>query len=146
MHITSPAFEDNSKIPDTYTCKGQDINPPLKFGNIPEETESFVLIMDDPDAPVGIWVHWIMWNIPAETTHIAENSVPKGAAQGVNSWMKNSYGGPCPPSGMHRYFFKLYALNTTLDLQKDAKKNDVERAMQGHILAEAQLIGLYSKG
>lgn len=120
------------------------MNPPLNITGIPEGTVSLVLIMDDPDAPMGTWDHWILWNI-APATQIEENSVPEGAVQGVNSWRRNDYGGPCPPSGTHRYFFKLYALDTMLDLELAAGKRRVETAMKGHILGEAQLIGLYQK-
>ncbi len=145
MKISSPAFEDNGDIPDRYTCQGQDVNPELNIEGIPENAKSLVLIMDDPDAPAGTWDHWIVFNIPI-IAKIEENSVPQGAVQGKNSWGKSNYGGPCPPSGQHRYLFKLYALDTTLELDTNSDKSNVEQAMQGHILAEAKLIGLYSKG
>jgi len=143
MKISSPVFENNENIPDKYTCKGEDINPPLTIENIPENTKSLVLIIDDPDAPIGIWVHWIVYNMPANTARIAENSAP--GIQGRNSWGRNEYGGPCPPSGTHRYFFKLYALDTELDLGEEATKQVVEGAMTGHILEKTELIGLFSK-
>ncbi|MEM2918372.1 MAG: YbhB/YbcL family Raf kinase inhibitor-like protein [Candidatus Altiarchaeota archaeon] len=145
MKIKSSAFEQNGKIPIKYTCQGQDINPPLEFSEIPKEAKSLALIMDDPDAPLGTWDHWIIWNIPPETKEILEGEIPKNAIQGQNSWKKNSYGGPCPPSGVHRYFFKLYALDTILNIKENSKKSDLEKAMQGHILAKAELIGLYEK-
>jgi Raf kinase inhibitor-like YbhB/YbcL family protein len=145
LQITSPAFQNNSSIPAKYTCQGQDISPPLRLAGVPQNAKSLVLLMDDPDAPMGTWDHWILFNIPPETTAIAENSVPAGAVVGRNSWPKNSYGGPCPPSGTHRYFFKLYALDSTLDLTSNVTKRDVERAMDGRVIAQAQLVGTYKK-
>jgi len=142
--LTSSAFSNNGRIPDVYTCKGQDINPPLSLQGIPQGAKSFVLIMDDPDAPMGTWDHWVVWNIPPTTTEIHEGEEPQGVA-GKNSWGRTGYGGPCPPSGTHRYVFKLYALDTMLNLKKGETKREVEQAMQGHILAQTQLVGLYSK-
>jgi len=144
MKLTSTAFGDNGNIPAKYTCQGEDISPPLGIQAIPGGTKSLVLIMDDPDAPVGTWVHWVLWNISAVPA-IGEDSVPKGAVEGRNSWGSNGYGGPCPPSGTHRYMFKLYALDTELKLGGSSGKVEVERAMQGHILAQARLTGLYAK-
>ncbi len=144
LKLTSPAFENNKEIPSKYTSDGEDINPPLEIQEIPEGTKSLVLIVDDPDAPIGTWVHWVLFNIPI-ISKIEENSIPNGAVQGLNDFRKQDYGGPAPPSGTHRYFFKLYALDTTLDLNEEFKKEDVERAIQEHILAQTQLIGLYSK-
>lgn len=141
MKLTSSAFEHEGGIPDKYTCRGEDINPQLDIEEIPEGAKSLVLIMDDPDAPRGLWVHWVVWNIPI-VSKIDENSVPEGAVQGLNDFNKYEYGGPCPPSGTHRYFFKVYALDTKLDLDAESRKEDVEKAMQGHILAKAELIGL----
>lgn len=143
--IESTAFKDNTSIPKQYTCDGKDINPPLVIRNVPNGTRSLALIVDDPDAPVGVWVHWVLWNIDPGTTQIAENSVPAGAVQGKNDFRKTNYRGPCPPSGTHRYFFKLYALDTKLDLSSNAKKQDLEKAMKGHILGEAQTMGLYKR-
>ena len=114
FRLTSPAFGHNDRIPDIYTCAGKDINPPLRIQNIPQNTKSLVLIMDDPDAPMGTWNHWIVFNIPPIDA-IKEDSVPEGASHGKNSWGRFDYGGPCPPSGIHRYFFRLYALDTFLD-------------------------------
>jgi len=145
MKISSTDFEHNGQIPKKFTCDGSDVNPPLKFEGIPTDTKSLALIVDDPDAPVGIWVHWVLWNIDPKITEIKENSVPKGGMQGMNDFRKHDYGGPCPPSGTHRYFFKLYALDTTLSLGSNSTKNDIETAMKGHILAEAELIGLYKR-
>ncbi len=145
MKIISPVFKSNEKIPAKYTCQGDDINPQLEISDIPKNAKSLALIMDDPDAPAGTWDHWILFNIPPETKQISESSVPKNAVQGKNSWKENKYGGPCPPSGTHRYSFKLYALDTTLNLNENANKADVETAMKNHILAKTELIGLYSK-
>lgn len=145
MKIESPVFDHKKEIPSKYTCDGEDINPPLTFKNIPQNTKSLTLIVDDPDAPKGIWTHWLLWNINSETKEIRENVLPHGAIQGKQSWGKAGYGGPCPPSGTHRYSFKLYALDTKLDLPPEADKAQLERAMEGHILANAELIGLYSR-
>jgi hypothetical protein len=127
-----------------YTCDGQDISPPLEWSGTPEGTQSLVLISDDPDAPVGTWVHWVLFDLPADT-----NSLPEGAqdlgTDGNNSWRRPGYGGPCPPSGTHRYFFKLYALDTALNLEAGASKEQVEKAMQGHILAQGELMGKYER-
>lgn len=144
MEIKSPAFKDKENIPEKYTCKGEDVNPELRFEHIPAETKSLVLVMDDPDAPGGVWDHWIVFNIPRSVTTIPENTEPEGTG-GNNSWGRTGYGGPCPPSGEHRYRFKLYALDTRPELQEGASKQEVEEAMQGHILEQAQLTGKYSK-
>ncbi|NWF52623.1 MAG: YbhB/YbcL family Raf kinase inhibitor-like protein [Nitrospirae bacterium] len=145
LKISSPVFENNGYIPQKYTCDGMDINPPLLIENVSEKAKSLALIIDDPDAPVGIWVHWVLWNIDPKTKDIKEDSVPKGASQGLNDFRKHDYGGPCPPSGTHRYFFKLYALDTTLNLSSNAKKADLEKAMKGHIIEQTQIIGLYKR-
>ncbi|MEM4246097.1 MAG: YbhB/YbcL family Raf kinase inhibitor-like protein [Candidatus Bathyarchaeia archaeon] len=143
LRVTSPAFESNGYIPAKYTCDGEDVNPPLKVEGIPAEAKSLVLIVDDPDAPMGTWDHWVVWNIPVTET-IKENDVP--GIEGMNDFRRRSYGGPCPPSGVHRYFFKVYALDTTLDLPTSSRKRDVERAMERHILAMGELVGLYKRG
>jgi len=143
MRIWSPAFAENAKIPSQYTCDGQDVNPPLYVEHVPSNARSLALIVDDPDAPAGTWVHWVMWNIDGSTREIAGGSVPKGAFEGINDFRKNGYGGPCPPSGTHRYFFKLYALDTILDLPKKAVKADLERAMKTHIVGQAEMVGRY---
>jgi Raf kinase inhibitor-like YbhB/YbcL family protein len=143
MTITSPVFSHMGMIPPKYTCNGENVNPPLIIENIPEGTKSLALIVDDPDAPVGIWVHWLLWNIRPDHDEIAENSVPRGALQGTNDFRKLSYGGPCPPSGTHRYFFKLFALDTLLTLEPGARKDELEKAMSGHILEKAEIIGMY---
>ncbi len=143
--ISSTAFQNNGFIPSKYTCDGRDINPPLAIENVPPGTKSLALIVDDPDAPMGTWVHWVCWNIAPNIKEIKENDTPGGAAAGLNDFKRQSYGGPCPPSGTHRYFFKLYALDTALDLPSGAKKADVEKAMKGHIIAQTQIIGLYKR-
>ena len=145
FQITSPVFENNGFIPKKYTCDGVDINPQLLIANVPSETKSLALIVDDPDAPAGTWVHWVVWNIVPQTHEIKENSVPTGANQGLNDFRKRNYGGPCPPSGTHRYFFKLYALDITLKLDANATKAHVEKAMGEHINAETRIVGLYKR-
>jgi Raf kinase inhibitor-like YbhB/YbcL family protein len=145
LAISSQAFTNKGMIPARFTCDGKDVNPALEWGAPPTGTRSLALIMDDPDAPVGTWVHWVVWNIQTDTRRIKENSVPDTAVQGLNSWKRNSYGGPCPPSGTHRYFFKLYALDSILDLPRTATKVELERAMRGHILAQGELMGTYRK-
>jgi Raf kinase inhibitor-like YbhB/YbcL family protein len=145
MQLSSPAFTDKGNIPARFTCQGEDINPRLDIEGVPEGAKSLVLIMDDPDAPMGTWDHWVVFNIAPETKTIAENGVPPGAVQGRNGWGNSEWGGPCPPSGTHRYVFKLYALDTTLSLGSGSQKGDVEGAMQGHLLAQATLTGLYGK-
>src|SRR6266568_2267554 len=127
LKITSPAFAHNGTIPAAFTCDGADSMPPLAIGGVPQKAKSLALIMDDPDAPVGTWVHWVAWNIAPQTTEIIEHSVPAGAVQGRNSWGRNSYGGPCPPSGTHRYFFKLYALDASLFHDAATTEKGLER-------------------
>ena len=142
LSVESPAFENNKLIPAKYTCDGDDVNPPLVIEGIPEEAKTLALIVDDPDAPMGTWDHWIMWNIPP-TGKIEENMVP--GTEGLNTYGRHAYGGPCPPYGTHRYFFKVYALDTKLTLNPDSKKKDVEKAMESHILAKGELVGLYRR-
>ena len=142
LQITSAAFGHNQTIPRKYTCQGEDINPPLAITGIPPGTKSLALIMDDPDAPGGNWDHWLVYNI-VPTSEIKENSVP--GTQARNDFGRVNYGGPCPPSGTHRYFFKLYALDTTLAFKGSPSKEALEKAMQGHILEKSELIGLYQK-
>ncbi|MDV3308721.1 MAG: YbhB/YbcL family Raf kinase inhibitor-like protein [Cyclobacteriaceae bacterium] len=142
ISVTSTAFTEGQSIPRKYTCDGDNVNPPLTIENVPAETKSLVLIVDDPDAPGGTWDHWVVWDIPA-VTEILENSVP--GTQGMNDSERQRYSGPCPPSGTHRYFFKVYALDTLLGLDPSSTKRDVEEAMKGHILAQGQLIGTYSR-
>lgn len=147
MKMTSSAFLNEEKIPEKYTCDGKNLSPPLSWSNAPQNTKSFVLIVDDPDAPGGTWDHWILFNIPAHITALSENarSFPEETFGGKNSWGHVNYGGPCPPSGVHRYFFKLYALDVQLPLYVGATKAEVLDAMKNHILDEAELIGKYSR-
>ncbi len=145
MNLSSNAFTNNGTVPVAYTCDGQNVNPPLQISGTPETAKSLVLIVDDPDAPRGTWVHWTVWNIDPKTTEIPANSVPAGSVQGLTDFGNNKWGGPCPPSGTHRYFFKIYALDVTLDLPVSAKKIDLESAMQGHVLDKAELIGLFQR-
>lgn len=142
--LTSLAFENNGQIPSRYTCDGDGINPPLEIGSVPSNTKSLVLIMDDPDAPAGVWDHWVKFNIPPMVISIEEGSEPPGIS-GKGTRGNLSYGPPCPPNGGHRYFFRVYALDTMLNLSPGATKKDVEFGMAGHILAEGQLVGLYSR-
>jgi Raf kinase inhibitor-like YbhB/YbcL family protein len=150
IRITSSAFKDGGMIPAKYTCDGADISPPLQWDAAPDRTKSIALICDDPDAPMGTWVHWVLFNLPGATTSLAEKVPPdktlaSGAMQGTNDFRKIGYGGPCPPGGTHRYFFKIYALDTQLDLQAGADKQRLVKAMQGHILAEGRLMGKYKR-
>jgi Raf kinase inhibitor-like YbhB/YbcL family protein len=151
LHVESPAFSEGGLIPRPYTCDGKDISPPLSWSGVPETAKSLALICDDPDAPGKTWVHWVLFNLPPRTNRLAEGiaareSVSGGGAQGTNDFRKIGYGGPCPPGGTHRYLFKLYALDTELKLSAAATKADVERAMEGHILAEGTLTGKYTRG
>ncbi|GAB4532305.1 MAG: YbhB/YbcL family Raf kinase inhibitor-like protein [Anaerolineae bacterium] len=150
FELTSSAFAAGESIPVKYTCDGDDISPPLAWGDPPQGTQSFALINDDPDAPVGTWDHWILYNLPAEARSLPEGVPPDaeladGSRHGQNSWRRLGYGGPCPPSGTHRYFFKLYALDTTLDLAPGANKKRLLQAMEGHILGQAELMGVYRR-
>lgn len=146
MRLTSSSFSHNQPIPDKYGCDGEDINPELHIQDVPENAQSLVLIMDDPDAPIeGNFVHWTAWNIDPATTHIPEDSVPEGASQGKTHFGSTGYGGPCPPSGEHRYFFRLYALDKRLDLQEGATREEIDDAMEGSVIDSTELIGLYSR-
>ena len=145
MQIESPSFKQGEPIPSKFTCQGADVNPSLIISNFPVQTQWLALIVDDPDAPGGTWVHWLLWNISNQLKEIPENSVPAYAVQGKNSWGKSKWGGPCPPSGIHRYFFKLYALDSKLSITSTAGKNQLENAMKGHVLATAELMGTYKK-
>jgi hypothetical protein len=151
FQLTSKAFSYNGEIGRQYTCDGKDSSPPLEWSDPPPQTRSFSLICDDPDAPVGTWVHWVLYNLPESARGLPE-AVPgeavlgDGSRHGVNDFRRLGYGGPCPPPGpAHRYFFKLYALDTVLDLKPGAAKKDLEAAMKGHLLAEAQLMGRYQR-
>ena len=154
LQITSSAFQQGGAIPARYTCEGEDASPPLAWSGVPSNAKTIAMIVDDPDAPdpakpQRVYVHWVVYNIPAATTSLAEKAsksgMPKGAVQGKNDWGKAEYGGPCPPIGRHRYFFKLYALDTELTGMKGATKADLERAMNGHVLDTGDLMGTYQK-
>jgi len=142
MKLSSPDFNDNELIPKRFTCQGEDVSPTLLIENLPANAKSLVLIVDDPDAPMGTWVHWVVYNIPV-TDKIAEDTVP--GAQCLNDFGRKDYGGPCPPSGTHRYFFKLYALDAEVTLGDNARKEDLEGVMKPHVIDKAQLLGLYKK-
>jgi Raf kinase inhibitor-like YbhB/YbcL family protein len=148
--VESSAFQEGGMIPSKYTCDGQDISPPLAWTGVPETAKSIALIADDPDAPMGTWVHWVMWNVPPNVHELAENvakdpELPDGSRQGMTDFKRPGYGGPCPPSGTHRYYFKIYALDKKLDLPGSTKKADLLKAMDGHVLAEGQLMGKYKR-
>jgi Raf kinase inhibitor-like YbhB/YbcL family protein len=151
LKLTSSAFEPGATIPKKFTCDGPDVSPALNWSDPPAGTQSFALIADDPDAPVGTWVHWVLYDLPADARSLAENvpkqeQLPSGARQGRNDFRKIGYGGPCPPPGKpHRYFFKLYALDAKLNLKAGAAKAEVEKAMQEHILAQGELMGRYGR-
>lgn len=146
MELTSNVFENNGAIPSIYTCDGENMNPPLEVSNVPAGAKSLALVVDDPDALSGDWVHWLVWNIDPNTKEIAEGRVPDSSVQGTNDFGKNNYGGPCPPSGTHRYQFKLYALDEKLNLESGSRKKELEEVMGGHILEESILVGLYKRG
>lgn len=151
--ITSTAFTANGSIPAKFTCEGSDLSPPLAWSDAPSSTKSFALIVDDPDAPdpkapKRVWVHWVLYNLPASCTQLDEGAttLPAGTLEGLNDWNRTGYGGPCPPIGRHRYFFKLYALDTTLPDLSTPTKAALLKAMEGHIQAQTEMIGTYEKG
>jgi len=148
--IESSAFGEGGMISQQYTCDGKNVSPPLKWSEPPEETGSFALISDDPDAPAGTWVHWVVYNIPADVRELPENipsteNLSDGTVQGITDFRSIGYGGPCPPSGTHRYYFKVYALDAMLDLSSGASKQQLLAAMEGHILAQGELMGRYAR-
>ncbi len=152
MDLNSTAFEANSEMPRKYTCEGDDLAPPLSWSGVPQGTQSLAMIVDDPDAPDPAapkmtWVHWVLYDMPPGATALPEGGrpLPDGTREGANDWHRSGYGGPCPPVGRHRYFFKLYALDTLLPDLHEPTKDLLERAMQGHVLAQAQLVGTYQK-
>lgn len=151
IQITSPAFAEGQPIPDQYTCAGLDVSPPLAWTNAPAGTKSFALIADDPDAPMGTWVHWVIYDLPPTATALAEGTpqssqLPDGSKQGINDFRRTGYGGPCPPPGKpHRYFFEIYALDTKLNLKAGATKRELLKAMNRHVLAEGQLMGTFQR-
>jgi len=144
MKMTSSAFQEGGNIPSKFSCDGADTSPPLQIADVPSGAKSLVLIVDDPDAPSGLFTHWTAWNISPQTSTIAEGSPPKGV-QGTNDFGKSGYGGPCPPSGTHRYYFKIFALDRELDLPSGAKRGQLDAAMKGHVIAQGELIGRYSR-
>ena len=150
IKMRSSAFEEGGMIPKKYTCDDVDVSPPLEWGDVPEGTKSLALICDDPDAPMGTWVHWVLYDLPPSVKQLPENIPPQktlenGAKQGTNDFRKIGYGGPCPPGGTHRYYFKLYALDTELNLDPGKTKAELLKAMEGHILAQGQLMGKYRR-
>jgi Raf kinase inhibitor-like YbhB/YbcL family protein len=145
MKISSPAFQEGGLIPEKFSKNGRNVSPELRIEGTPAEAKSLVLVVDDPDAPVGLFTHWLVWNIDRKVTEISEGSASSGALQGKNDFGETGYGGPQPPSGTHRYFFKIFALDKTLDLKPGAKRQAVDAAMKGHIVAQGQLMGKYSK-
>ena len=144
MKITSSAFQEGGNIPSKFSCDGADTSPPLQITDVPSGAKSLVLIVDDPDAPSGLFTHWTAWNISPQTSTIAEGSPPKGV-QGTSDFGKSGYGGPCPPSGTHRYYFKIFALDRELDLPSGAKRRQLDAAMKGHVIAQGELMGRYSR-
>jgi Raf kinase inhibitor-like YbhB/YbcL family protein len=144
MKITSSAFQEGANIPSKFTCDGADTSPPLQIVDVPVGAKSLVLIVDDPDAPSGLFTHWIVWNVSPQTSGVSEGSVPKGV-QGTNGFGKSGYGGPCPPSGSHRYYFKIFALDRELDFHAGAKRAQLDAAMKGHVIAQGELMGRYSR-
>lgn len=144
--LTSPVLHEGEKIDKKFTCDGSNVSPPLNWQGAPEGTQSYVLIVDDPDAPRGVWTHWVLYNIPQMVNQIAEGTVPTSAQQALNDFGKTEYGGPCPPSVTHRYYFKLYALDNTLKLPSKPTRKQVEEAMKTHILSETHLMVPYSRG
>lgn len=149
--ISSPSFQNGGEIPKKFTCDGADVSPELRWSSPPAGTQSFALIADDPDAPVGTWTHWVLFDLPAQTTFLPESvtkvdDLPAGGRQGRNDFRKIGYGGPCPPPGKpHRYFFKLYAIDKKLNLRPGASKQDVEQAMQDHIVGQAEFFAKYQR-
>ena len=144
IKITSSAFQEGGNIPSKFTCDVSDTSPPLRIAGIPSNAKTLVLIADDPDAPGGLFTHWLVWNIPPQTILIAEGSAPKGV-QGANDFGKSGYRGPCPPPGTHRYSFKIFALDRELELRSGAKRSEVDAAMKGHVIAQGELIGRYAR-
>jgi Raf kinase inhibitor-like YbhB/YbcL family protein len=145
IKISSPVFSEGSTIPIKYTCDGSNASPELNVSDVPDSAKSLVLIVDDPDAPGGTFSHWIVWNIDAKINSMSENKLPSGAIAGINDAGKNRYTGPCPPSGTHRYTFTIYALDITLNIPANSKRADLEKAMQGHIVDQGELVGKYAR-
>jgi Raf kinase inhibitor-like YbhB/YbcL family protein len=143
--ISSSAFENSGEIPRKYTCDGENVNPPLQFENAPVKAKSLALVFDDIDAPRGSYVHWILWNIAPNIKEVKEKSIPEGAVQGTNGFKKQNYGGPCPPKRAHKYVFKIYALDIFLNLDPRSTKTDLEKAIEGHVIGQAQWMGVYKR-
>lgn len=144
MEIKS-VFPNDGRIPEKYTCDGENVNPPIELIDVPKNVKSLVLLVDDPDSPSKVWTHWILWNIPPDTKKIKENSVPSGAREGVNDFGEARYGGPCPHSGTHRYRFRIYALDTILNLSSGSAKEELETIITGHVIGKAIITGIYSR-
>jgi Raf kinase inhibitor-like YbhB/YbcL family protein len=145
MILVSDAFEPGGTLPARHTCDGDDVSPPLSWRDAPPGTATFALVVDDPDAPAGTWVHWVVFDVPSSHSEIREGSRPPGAREGRNSWGRTGYGGPCPPSGTHRYYFKLYAVDRALGLEPGVTAAELARAVEGRVLAEAVLMGRYAR-
>ncbi len=145
MIVTSAKFNNSSPIPSIYSCDGKSINPPITIEKIPTNTKSLILIMDDPDAPTGTFTHWLLWNIPPNISELKENSIPEKSVVGSNSAGKIGYIGPCPPSGKHRYFFRIYVLDILLNLPQGSSRDQLERAMENHVVSKGELMGTYSR-
>lgn len=152
IKLTSPSFDHGGSIPVKYTCEGEDVSPPLVWSDVPDGTRSLALVCDDPDAPSGTWVHWVMYDIPPKFSELSEGVpttevTPRGAKQGMNDFKRLGYGGPCPPRGdAHRYFFRIYALDIAPGLPAGATRADLQRAIEGHVLEQGELVGLYERG
>jgi Raf kinase inhibitor-like YbhB/YbcL family protein len=144
IKITSPAFQHGGDIPSRFTCDGGNTSPPLQITGVPSDAKTLVLVADDPDAPGGLFTHWLVWNIPPQTSSIAGGIAPTGV-HGTNDFGKSGYGGPCPPSGAHRYYFRVFALDRELDLQSGAKRSRVDAVMKGHVIARGELMGRYAR-
>ncbi len=145
MQVNSAAFEQEKMIPAKFTCDGENVNPPINLAEIPSQAKSIVLIVDDPDSPGGTWNHWLVWNINPNTKEISENTVPNEAIQGKNDFGENKYGGPCPPMGTHHYFFRVYALDTLLNIPEGSGRADLDLIMKNHVIATGELMGIYQK-
>ncbi len=141
INVTSPAFEEGGQIPAQFTCKGENVNPPLRLDGIPAEAKTLAMVVEDPDAPGGLFTHWLVWNMPASTRRVQENTVTPGATQGGNDFGHVAYGGPCPPSGTHRYYFRVLALDSSIDLPSGAKRAAFDKAIAGHVIARGELMG-----
>ena len=144
MEVTSSAFKDGGDIPSKFSCDGANTSPPLQISDVPAAAKTLVLIVDDPDAPSGLFTHWMVWNLSPQTSTISEGSAP-GGVHGTNDFGKSGYGGPCPPSGTHRYYFRVFALDRKLDLANGAKRSQLDAAMKGHVTAQGELMGRYSR-